>query len=105
MVIKDILKEELQNSIQMKNRYENEISRLPVGSLVVRNIKGKKYVYQVYRDNGKFVAKYKGKLSDVPEEEIRKWKEIKKKRANYRHSISQLKKEINFLNRALRGKE
>lgn len=105
MVIVDILKEELGNSLQMKKRYEDEISKLPVGSLVVRNIKGKKYAYRIYREEGKFIAEYKGKLSDIPKDEIKKWKEIKKKRASYRHSLSQLKKEISFLNRALRGRD
>jgi hypothetical protein len=105
MVIKDILNEELRNSIRMKDRYENELSKLPVGSLVVRNIKGNKYAYRVYRDNGKFVAEYKGRLSEIPKEEIAKWSGVKKKRASYRNSLSRLKKEISFLRKALRGKE
>ena len=59
---------------------------------------------RIYRDEGKFIAEYKGKLTDIPKDEIKKWKEIKKKRANYRHSLSQMKKEISFLNRVLGGK-
>lgn len=105
MVIRDILNEELRNSLRMKDRYEAELSKLPIGSLVVRNIKGNKYAYRVYRDSGKFVAEYKGRLSEIPKEEIAKWSDVKKKRASYRNSISRLKKEISFLRRALRGKE
>lgn len=105
MIIKDILNEELGNSLRMKDRYEQELSKLPVGSLAVRNIKGNKYAYRIYRDNGKFVAEYKGRLSEMSEEEIAKWRDVKKKRAGYRSSLSQLKKEIAFLKRALRGKE
>lgn len=105
MVIKDILNEELRNSLRMKDRYENELSRLPVGSLVVRKIKGNKYAYRIYRNNGKFVAEYRGRLSEISKEEIAKWNDVKKKRASYRSSISRLKREIKFLERALRGKE
>ena len=105
MIIKDILNEELGNSLRMKDRYDQELSKLPVGSLAVRNIKGNKYAYRIYRDNGKFVAEYKGRLSEMYEEEIAKWRDVKKKRASYRSSLSQLKKEIAFLKRALRGKE
>ncbi len=34
-VIKGVLKEELENSIQMKSDYERELSKLPKGSLKV----------------------------------------------------------------------
>ena len=83
MIIKDILNEELGNSLRMKDRYEQELSKLPVGSLAVRNIKGNKYAYRIYRDNGKFVAGA----------------------GNEPSLFSELKKEIAFLKRALRGKE
>ena len=53
MVIKSILKEELANSGRMKQRYEQELAKLPTGSLVKRIIKGHEYVYLVYRKDGK----------------------------------------------------
>jgi hypothetical protein len=47
MVIKSILKEELANSLRMKKRYDQELAKLPRGSLVKRNIKGHEYYYLV----------------------------------------------------------
>ncbi|HWP91835.1 MAG TPA: hypothetical protein VNN20_06525 [Thermodesulfobacteriota bacterium] len=105
MVLKDILREELRNSLQMKKRYESELRKLPRGSLIKRKIKGKEYFYQVDRKDGKFMAVYKGRAADIPGKDVKKWQEIKEKRVKYRKAISQLKKQINFLNRALRARD
>ncbi len=40
MAIKGVLREELDNSVRMQKRYEEELERLPVGSLVRKKIKG-----------------------------------------------------------------
>lgn len=61
MAIKDILREELENSLRMLKRYEEELSLLPIGSISKRKIKGNEYYYLVYRDKGKFKSEYKGK--------------------------------------------
>ncbi len=101
-VIKGVLKEELENSLRMKVSYERELAKLPKGSLIKKNIKGHEYYYLLFREKGKVRFIYKGK---VPEEEIRKYKEIKEYRAKYRKLLSQVKKQIKFLRSTLRGKE
>jgi len=83
-------------------RYEEELSRLPKGSLVRRIIKGREYYYLVYRQDGKFHSEYKGKSSP---EEIAEFAEVKKKRADYRRLLSKVKKQIRFLRRSIRGSE
>ncbi len=103
MIIKSVLKEELANSLKMKTRYERELSKLPKGSLVKRNIKGHEYYYLIYRENGKFKSVYKGK--SISEKDLDKYKQAKELRAKYRKSLSQLKKQIRYLEGALRGKE
>ena len=103
MVIKSILREELDNSLQMKIKYEKELSCLPHGSLVKRKIGGREYVYHIFRDAGKFRSVYKGKT--VSSLEWSKYQEAKKKRSMYRKSLSKLKKQIRYLKGALRGKE
>ena len=103
MVIKSVLKEELANSLRMKKRYERELAKLPKGSLVKRNIKGHEYYYLVYRENGKFMSVYKGK--SVRDKELKKYKEAKNLRSKYRKALSQLKKQIRYLEGVLRGKE
>lgn len=103
MVIKSVLREELANSLRMKKRYEQELAKLPKGSLVKRNIKGHEYYYLVYRENGKFKAVYKGK--SVRDKDLKKYQEAKNLRSKYRKALSQLKKQIRYLKGILRGKE
>ena len=103
MVIKSVLREELANSLRMKKRYEQELAKLPKGSLVKRNIKGHEYYYLIYRENGKFKSVYKGK--SVRDKDLKKYQEAKNLRSKYRKALSQLKKQIRYLKGVLRGKE
>jgi len=102
MSIKGVLREELQNSLRMKERYEEELAKLPHGSLVKRNIRGNEYYYLVYRKDGRVHSDYKGKSSS---EEIAQYRAAKEKRARYRRNLSKVKKQIRFLRGALRGRE
>ena len=103
MIIKSVLREELQNSLRMKKQYERELAKLPKGSLVKRTIKGHEYYYLIYRENGKFKSIYKGK--SITKRELNKYRKSKELRAKYRHSLSKLKKQIRYLKGVLRGKE
>ncbi|MCX5851678.1 MAG: hypothetical protein NT072_06440 [Deltaproteobacteria bacterium] len=103
MAIKSVLREELANSLRMQMRYERELARLPKGSLVKRNIKGHEYYYLVYRENNKFKSVYKG--TSVPDKDLKRYGQAKEQRARYRKALSQLKKQIRYLNGTLRGKE
>ena len=103
MAIKGVLKEELRNSRRMKKRFEQELASLPRGSLIKRKIKGGEYYYLVYRDKGEFKADYVG--PDVSEKKLEQYRAAKALRAKYRNSVSKLKKEIRYLEGALRGKE
>jgi len=102
MSIKGVLREELENSERMKVRYEEELAALPRGSLVKRVIKGNEYYYLVYREAGKVHSEYRGKSSP---EDIARYAEAKRKRAEYRNHLSKVKKQIRFLKGALRGNE
>lgn len=103
MAIKGVLKEELENSIRMRGKYEEELEKLPVGSLIKKKIKGHEYYYIVMREKGKVKFVYKGKeVSDAFIEEYARAKEL---RAKYRKLLSKTKKQIKFLKGALRGQE
>ena len=102
MSIKSVLREELGNSLRMQEQYEEELARLPVGSLSKRIIKGNEYYYLVYREEGKVRSEYRGKSNP---EEIVLYREAKQKRAQYRKELSKVKKQIRFLRGALRGSE
>lgn len=101
-ILKGVLEEELQNSIRMIKQYQRALNELPKGSLVEKEIKGRKYYYLAVRESNKVKFIYKGKIS---EEEKNKYTEAKKLRAKYRKLISGLNKQIAFLKKALNGKE
>jgi hypothetical protein len=100
--IKGVLKEELENSLQMEKNYVRELAALPHGSLVRRVIKGREYYYLIFREQGQFRSQYRGKVSKA---EIEKYRKAKEYRANYRKLLSQARKQIRFLRSALRGNE
>ena len=101
-VLKGVLKEELANSLQMKQGYERELARLPKGCLVKKTIKGHQYYYLQIRNRGKVKFIYKGKVSG---QDVEKYKQAKHYRAKYRKQLSEVKKQIRFLRSVLRGKE
>ena len=101
-VIKGVLAEELQNSLRMKKEYEAALKRLPQGSLVLKNIRGREYCYLAKRIGKKVKFIYKGKISS---EEKDKYLQAKVSRAKYKGLLSQVKKQIRFLRSSLRGKE
>ena len=102
MFIKDMLKEELSNSLQIRKDYERAIQELPHGALVRKVIGGRPYYYLVFREGQKVHFDYKGKLN---EEEIQKYEVARQRRAQYRRRLSEVKKQIRFLKKVLRGKE
>ena len=102
MTIKGMLREELENSLEMQKNYERELEKLPRGSLVRRVIRGREYFYLIFREAGQFRSIYRGKVSA---EEIEKYRHAKEFRAKYRHLLSRVKKEVRFMRSALRGKE
>ena len=102
MFIKDMLNEELQNSLQIKQDYEQALAALPRGSLVRKVIGGRPYFYLAHREGKKVKFDYQGKLAD---EEVRGYEEAKQSRARYRQRLSEVSKQIRFLRRVLRAKE
>ncbi len=103
MTIKGVLKEELDNSLRLVKRYDQEIEKLLKGSLIKKNIRGYWYYYLIVRKQGKVKFEYKGKA--VSKEEIQRYAQAKKMRAKYRQLRSKTKKQIKFLERALREKK
>lgn len=101
-VIKGVLEEELENSIRQEAAYIKALNAIPPGVIVKKKINGHIYYYLMMREKGKVKFIYKGKIS---KEEIKKYEEVKKMRAKYRKLLSQVKKQITFLKKALNAKE
>jgi len=100
-VLKGVLAEELENSLQMKKRYKQALQKLPRGSLVEKNIGGRAYYYLAFRENKKVRFVYKGRLSEV---EVTRYKDAQKMRAKYRKLYREVNQQIIFLKKVLRGK-
>ena len=100
-VIKGVLKEELENSRDMLKRYREEIVKIK-GCLIRKKI-GRRYYYYLAKRQGKKVKFiYKGPIS----EEVRKaYAEQRKMLNKYKKLLLQVKHQIKFIKRALRGKE
>ncbi|NCC50292.1 MAG: hypothetical protein EOM20_03660 [Spartobacteria bacterium] len=100
MFVKEMLKEELENSLRIKADYEAALGALPAGALVRKMIGGRPYYYLAVRRGSKVCYDYLGKISDA---EVLRYEEAKKQRAVYRKQLSELKKQIRFLERVSRG--
>lgn len=100
-VIKGVLKEELQNSRDMLKGYQREIVKIK-GCLVRKKI-GKRYYYYLVKRHGKKVKFiYKGPIS---EQVKRVYAEQRKMLNKYKKLLLQVKSQIKFIKRALRGKD
>jgi hypothetical protein len=100
-VIKGVLKEELENSRDMLKRYQEEIAKIK-GCLIRKKI-GKRYYYYLVKRQGKKVNFiYRGPIS----EKVKKaYAEQRKMLNKYKRLLLQVKNQIKFIRRALRGKE
>lgn len=100
-IIIGVLKEELNNSKRLLKNYDLELKKLPKGSLVKKKIHHQDFYYLAYREGKKIVFEYKGKLS---KDEIHQIEESKKKRLKYKKLMKDVKNQIHFIERVLRGK-
>jgi len=96
VVIKDVLREELNRLERMRDAYNNKLQELPKGVLVVKKIRGRKYYYLQYRDDGKIKSVYIRK-DMVPEYENK----IRQRMA-HKNSLKNINNEIDFMNKALK---
>ena len=101
MGIKDVLREELANSLRMAKDYARELAALPPGSLVRKRINGRYFYYLVYRQGAKVKTRYKGRLAPA---EVQRIKEQSAKRRRLKARLAQVKKQIRYLRSVLRGR-
>lgn len=100
-VLKGVLNEELENSRDMLKRYQEEIAKIK-GCLIKKKIGKRYYYYLVKRQGNKVKFLYKGPIS----EEVKKAHIEQRTMLNkYKKLLLQVKGQIKFLRRALRGKE
>ena len=99
-VIKGVLQEELVNSRRMQRRYVQALRRLGKGSLVKKRIGGRAYYYLALREGARVRFRYLGKLSA---QEVQEHQAQHRQRGQYRRLLRDVKEQIRFLERSLRG--
>jgi hypothetical protein len=97
-IIKHILKEELERLEQLSLKYENEIAKLPKGSLSKKKRNKNIFVYLAYREKDKVKFKYLGKENS---EAVLKIKEQIEQRQKYLDDLKKIKSDIKEIKRAL----
>ena len=103
MAIKELLREELGNSLRMERDYQRELAKLPRGCIVKKLIGGRVYFYLAFREKDRVRFQYKGRKMD--DREAAKYGDAKRFRVQYRKLLSDVRKQIKFLRRALRAKQ
>lgn len=97
-IIEEVLLEEYQRTLRIKNALLAEIEQLPKGSLQKKKIKGKEYCYLQYREGDSVKSQY------VREPMVGIFQEQINKRRDNLSALKELEKTLLQIERAL-GKE
>ncbi|HQJ15339.1 MAG TPA: hypothetical protein PLJ26_02490 [Candidatus Omnitrophota bacterium] len=100
-VLRGVLNEELQNSLDMCKGYQEQINRIK-GCLIKKKIGRRYYYYLARREGDKVKFVYRGPVSPQVKAGYLKQRKMLKK---YQRLLLRVKGQISFLRRALRGKE
>lgn len=96
--ISEIIIREKERLTELKSSYENQLERLPKGSVQKKVQNGKVYYYLAFRDSNRVITKYIGGDS-----EAKKIKEQVEKRKHAVAMIKKIKEELKRIEKALEG--
>ncbi len=95
-IIRGILREELDRSQRMEALYIKELESMPKGSLQVKVIRGREYLYRCFRDGKKVKSVF------VPRDEAMKIGESIQRRREIESSLKRLRADRELAKKALR---
>ena len=98
-VIKSVILDEYDRNKRMQQAYEQEIAKLPRGSITHKKINSRDYYYWMYRENGKVVNKY---ISDKSNNINDLLKQVQRRR-ELEKLVRSLKREQSEMERYLKG--
>lgn len=101
-ILVEILNDEYERLKSLFEEYNNQVKFLPLGSISIKNIKGKNYCYLAYRERDKVKYKYIGKEESIKVKEL---KDKIEKRRNIQIKIKEIKSEINEIKKVIDGKK
>ena len=95
-IIRGILREELDRSQRMEVLYLKELESMPKGSLQVKIIRGREYLYRCFRDGKKVKSVF------VPRDEAKKIGESIQRRREIESSLKRLRADRKLARKVLR---
>ena len=95
-IIRGILREELDRSQRMEALYLKELESMPKGSLQVKVIRGREYLYRCFRDGKKVKSVF------VPRDEAKKIGESIQRRREIESSLKRLRADRELARKVLR---
>lgn len=98
----DILEEEKNRLLALKEKYERQLSILPKGSLSRKKRWNREYIYLAYREADKIKFDYIGPVDSDAAKEL---SEIIEKRRVLENKLQQVNKNLKDVERGLRGKQ
>lgn len=95
----DVVREDLENSIRIRDDYKKAISHLPRGSLSRKKINGHEYYYlSFWGPSGTVVTRYLGKLSEA---QVQSYQERIKRRKDYQSLLKRADEQVKFYRKLL----
>lgn len=101
-ILNSVLEEELKRLRKLEKMYKNKISDYSRGSLIRKKIGNGIYYYLNYRENGKGVFKYIGKLNEKKLQELKN--EISERR-KFEKLLRNVMKDIRKLEKIVNAKQ
>ncbi|MEW6623785.1 MAG: hypothetical protein AB1420_11790 [Bacillota bacterium] len=98
LVIRGVLQEEFERQNRILQLYERKVEGLPKGNIAFKKINGRQYAYLQYREGRKVNSQY------IPNNDLPGLAAKVKERKKYEKMIEDIKKEIKFIQKALRIK-
>ena len=95
-IIRGILREELDRSQRMEALYLKELESMPKGSLQVKIIRGREFLYRCFRDGKKVKSVF------VPRDEAEKIGESIQRRREIESSLKRLRADCELARKVLR---
>ena len=97
-VIEGMLRDEKKRNMEMQARYEQELAKLPKGSISKRKIGNGIYYYLKYREGSRTKTDYLGKRST----RIDQLEMLIKKRKEFERIIRELKSEYKIISKVVK---
>lgn len=97
-----ILRQELLRLKETEKSYIREIKKLPRGSLQVKRIKDRRYLYLVSSKNSELSYRY---LDNMPKEELQKLKENIVLRKKYQGLLREVRQDIERITKIIYGRK